>query len=168
MRTLFLAFVVSISSCTLGQVADAKPSADQTADLAARKAAETDLGKSKKALLELSSDLEGMTRSLRGSDIDNALAIDQRSTFGVMYVDATVWFLAMYNRMECDSDRAIAKAVLSDRLGFYSQMLGMAADQTNGYLAYSRVPAIAQQGRLIKDELRNAKNNLDEIAASLK
>ncbi len=85
-----------------------------------------------------------------------------------MYVDATVWFLAMYNRMECDSDRAIAKAVLSDRLGFYSQMLGMAADQTNGYLAYSRVPAIAQQGRLIKDELRNAKNNLDEIAASLK
>jgi hypothetical protein len=167
MRTLLLALVVSISSYTLGQVADAKPSADQ-ADLAARKTAQTDLGKSKKTLLDLSSDLEGMAGSLRGVDVDNALAIDQRATFGVTYVDATAWFLATYNRMECDTDRAIAKAVLTDRLGFYSKMLGMAADQTNGYLAYSRVPAVAQQGRLIKDELRNAKNKLDEIAASLK
>jgi hypothetical protein len=44
----------------------------------------------------------------------------------------------------------------------------MAVDQTNGSLGLTRVPAVAQQGQLVRDELRAAKVKLDEVAASLK
>lgn len=162
-----LTALCTFSSSIHGQDAAPKPTQEDV-EIAAKKATEAALGTRKKNLLALSEDLESMAKSLRGVDVDNTLAIDQRAAYGVMYLDATIWFVATYHRMECDTDRAVAKTVLQNRLAFYAHMLDMAVDQTNGYLALSRVPAVAQQGQRVRDELRAAKNQLDEIATSLK
>jgi hypothetical protein len=169
MRKFAIAIMLAVFvSCCYSQ--DAAPKSDQqdVLEIAAKKSVEGDLGTRKKNLLTESGDLESIAKSLRGVDADNALAIDERAGQGVMYLDAMFWFVGIYDRMQSDEDKNLAKAVLQNRLGFYAHMLDMAVDQTNGYLGLTRVPAVAQQGQRIRDELRAAKVKLDEIAASLK
>ena len=160
--------LVVFATCCYSQ--DAAPKSDQqdAPEIAAKKAVEGDLGTRKKNLLTQSGDLESIMKSLSGVDVDNALAIDERAGQGAMYLDASYWFVGTYDRMQCDEDKNIARTVLQNRLGFYAHLLDMAVDQTNGSLGLTRVPAVAQQGQRIRDELRAAKVKLDEIAASLK
>ena len=165
-------FVITImlavfATCCYSQ--DAAPKSDQqdAPEIAAKKAVEGDLGTHKTNLNTQSLDMESIAKSLRGVDVDNAFAIDDQALRGQMYLDAIYWFVVMYDRMQCDEDKKIAKAVLQNRLGFYAQMLDMAVDQTNERLGLTRVPAVAQQGQRIRDELRAAKVKLDEVAASL-
>ena len=129
---------------------------------------ERDIAARKKALLSESSDLGEMEKTLRGTEFDAALSLDQKASQGAMELDAAFWFLAVYDRMQCDADREVAKVALKNRLGFYSYVLGLEADQAAAQLAFARLPATAQAGERIKDALRAAKNKLDEIAASLK
>jgi hypothetical protein len=167
MRSLAVVLVIALFGvCCYPQVA---PKAEQdTSEVAAKKAVEADLSARKKNLMAQSEDMESIGTSLRGMDIDNEIAIDARAQQGEIYLDAVVWFVATYNRMQCDEDKNVAKVMLQNRLGFYAHMLDMAADQTNGYLGMTRLPAVAQQGQRIRDELRAAKTKLDEIGASLK
>ena len=160
--------LVVFATCCYSQVAAPKSDQQDAPEIAAKKAVEGDLGTRKKNLLTQSGDLESIMKSLSGVDVDNALAIDERAGQGAMYLDASYWFVGTYDRMQCDEDKNIARTVLQNRLGFYAHMLDMAVDQTNGYLGLTRVPAVAQQGQRIRDELRAAKVKLDEIAASLK
>jgi hypothetical protein len=129
---------------------------------------ERDLAARKKALENDSTDLEGMAKSLTGAEFDAALSIDQKTGQGTMEVDAALWFLGIYDNMQCDADRDIAKAALKNRLGFYSYLLGLEADQVAGHLPYMRLPATVQASVRAKDDLRAAKDKLDEIAALLK
>lgn len=168
MRSFAIAIVLfAFGVCCHSQDAAPKTVQQDSPDIAARKAVEIDLGTRKKNLIAESGDLESIAKSLNGVDQDNALAIDERAEQGMAYLDATFWFVSVYNRMQCDEDKKLAKAVLQNRLTFYAHMLDMAVDQTNGFLGFTRVPAVAQQGQRIRDELRAAKNKLDELAASL-
>jgi hypothetical protein len=149
---------------------DTVPKADQqdATEIAARKAVLVDLDTRKKNLIAQSDDMDSIAKSLNGSDFNNAMTIVDHAQQGMTYLDAMFWFVGTYDRMQCNEDKNLAKAVLQNRLGFYAHMLDMAVDQTNGNLGLARVPAVAQQGQRIRDELRAAKVKLDEIAASLK
>jgi hypothetical protein len=122
----------------------------------------------KKALLSESGDLEEMEKSLNGIEMDTANSIDEKAGQGVMEVDAALWFSAIYNNMQCDTNREIAKTALKNRLGFYAHLLDLEAEQVAGQLAYTRLPALAQSGQQIKENLRAAKTTLDEMADLLK
>ncbi len=166
-------FVITImlavfAACCYSQ--DVAPKSDQqdAPEIAATKAVEHDLATRKENLLTQSGDLDSLAKSLNGFDFNNATTIVDHAQQGAMYLDATYWFVGTYYVMQCDRDRYLAKVVLQDRLGFYAHMLDLALDQTNGNLGLTRVPAVAQQGLRIRDELRAAKVKLDEIAASLK
>jgi hypothetical protein len=156
--------LVVLPACCFAQDPTPK-AADQ---IGAQKAALEDLSMRKKNLLTESGDLESIEKSLATSEFNTATAIHRNAEAGVMYLDATYWFVGIYDRMQCEDDRNLAKAVLQNRLGFYSHMLDLAVDSINGHLGLSRVPAVAQQGQQIRDELRQAKVKLDDIAASLK
>jgi len=169
MRKFALATMLAVfAACCYSQ--DAAPKADQqdTPEMAARKAVEVDLWTRKNDLLTQSDDMGSIAKSLNGFDFNNASSIVDHAQQGAMYLDATYWFLGLYDRMQCGEDKDLAKGVLQNRLGFYAHLLDMAVDQTNGYLGLTRVPAVAQQGQRIRDELRAAKVKLDEIAASLR
>jgi hypothetical protein len=128
---------------------------------------ERDLAAKKKTLLSESTDLEEMAKSLKGPDFDTALQVDDKAQQGVMELDAAIWFLGVYDNMQCAPDREISKAALKNRLGLYSHLLGLEADQVAGHLAFANSPATVQTGLRVKDELRGAKSKLDEITASL-
>ena len=84
-----------------------------------------------------------------------------------MEIDATIWFFAVYSGMECDADREKARTALKNRLGFYAHLLDIEADQISGHLGFTKLPATAQMGTRLRDELRAAKGKMDEIAKSL-
>ena len=129
---------------------------------------ERDIEARKKALLDESSDLEEVAKSLTGTELDTALSLDRKASQGAVDLDAAYWFLAEYDHMTCSADRDVSKAVLNNRLGFYSYLLGIEEHQAAGQLAFARLPATAQAGERIKDDLQAAKNKLDELAISLK
>lgn len=129
---------------------------------------ERDIEGRKKALLTEAADLEQITKLLTGTEFSAAMQLDEKLGQGIMELDATLWFLGIYDSMQCEADRDVAKTALKNRLAFYSHMLDLAADQAAGQLAFTRLPATAQAGARIRDDLRAAKSKLDAIAASLK
>ena len=128
---------------------------------------EVDLAAKKNTLLNESTDLEAMAKSLKSPDLEAALELDTKAQNGVMELDAAIWFLDIYNHMQCAPDREIAKTALKNRLGFYSYLLGLEADQVAARLAFANSPAVVQSGMRVKDELRAAKAKLDEIISSV-
>ena len=122
----------------------------------------------KKALLTDSSDLEEVAHFLKGTELEMVLQINEKASQGAMELDAAIWFVTIYDSMECEPDRQVAKTALSNRLGFYSQMLGLQADQAVGDSAFTKVPTIALSTERVKNDLRAGRAKLEEIAASLK
>ncbi|MGA2851914.1 MAG: hypothetical protein ABSE46_23170 [Terracidiphilus sp.] len=167
-RFVITILLAVVAACCYSQ--DAAPKSDQQGvpEIAARKAVLVDLDTRKKNLIAQSDDMASIAKSLNGFDFNNAMSISDHAQHGMIYLDAVYWFVGTYDKMQCVEDKNVAKAVLQDRLGFYALMLDMAIDRTNGHLGLTRVPAVAQQGQRMRDELRAAKNKLDEIAASLK
>ena len=127
-----------------------------------------DMAARKKALISEEDDLEAMAKSLSGMELDSVLSIDQKAGQGVMQLDATLWFAAIYKNMQCDADREVARNVLKNRLAFYAHLFDMEAEQVAAHLAFVRLPATAQSGQRIKEDLRAAKATLEEMDASLK
>jgi hypothetical protein len=169
MRKFAITIMLAVfAACCYSQDAVPKSNQQDAPEIAARKAVLVDLDTRKKNLIAESDDMNSIAKSLNGFDFNNAGTIVDHAQQGMMYLDAMFWFVGTYDRMQCNEDKNLAKAVLQNRLGFYTHMLDMAVDQTNGNLGLTRVPAVAQQGQRIRDELRAAKVKLDEIAASLK
>ncbi|HEY1902467.1 MAG TPA: hypothetical protein VGG56_08570 [Terracidiphilus sp.] len=169
MRNFAITIMLAVfGACCYSQSAVPKADQQDAPEIAARKAVLVDLDTRKKNLIAQSDDMASIAKSLNGFDFNNAMSISDHAQHGMIYLDAVYWFVGTYDRMQCVEDKNAAKAVLQDRLSFYALMLDMAVDRTNGRLGLTRVPAVAQQGQRIRDELRAAKNKLDEIAASLK
>jgi hypothetical protein len=169
MRKFVITIMLALfAACCYSQDAASKSDQQGVSEIAANKAVLVDLDTRKKNLVAQSDDMNSIEKSLNGFDFNTAGTIVDHAQQGMMYLDAIYWFVGIYDRMQCDEDKNLAKTVLQNRLGFYAHLLDMAVDQTNGNLGLTRVPAVAQQGQRIRDELRAAKNKLDEIAASLK
>ncbi len=165
MITIMLAV---FAACCQSQDAAPKAYQQDAPEIIAKKTVELDLVTRRNNLIAQSDDMNSMAKSLNGFDFDNAITMGDHAQQGMMYLDALFYFVDTYDKMQCVEDKNLAKAVLQNRLGFYAHLLDMAVDQTNGNLGLTRVPAVAQQGQRIRDELRAAKVKLDEIAASLK
>jgi hypothetical protein len=124
---------------------------------------EDEIGARKAALLKESLDLE----SFKGGEFTDAMQIDQKAQSAEGELDATLWFLDIYSRMQCDADRGVARGALKNRLGLYTYLLGIEAADTASDLEFTKSPAVAQLGGRVEKDLRAAKTKLDEIAASL-
>lgn len=129
---------------------------------------ERDIAARKKSFLSQKGDLETMGKSVTGPDVQVILALDEKAGHAALELDATLWFLTLYDNMQCEQDREVAKTALKNRLGFYSHILGLEADQVPGQLAFSKLPTTAQAGQRLKDDLRAARDKLDEINVLLK
>ena len=154
-----LAAVFAVFPVTLGgQNANSQASPDVN-DLFAKRA----------ALVNDSDDFNKMLQSLGTSSPNFGLELqisDYASTGTVLIAD-TIWFLGVYEKMQCEPDRFAAKGALKNRLNFYSTALGAEADVIVNSLAFEKSPAMTQAGFRIRDDLRAAKDKMDAINASL-
>jgi len=114
------------------------------------------------------SDIMSMAESSSGIDQHQLLNLDSTVEEALLQVDATIGFLQVYYRMQCEPDRAIAKAALQNRIERYSQLLDLQATGVSRQLPLATLPAVAQAGARLRDDLRATKDRLDSIAVSLK
>ncbi len=87
---------------------------------------------------------------------------------GADYLRAVADLLSVYDNLECDTDRAIVKPLLEDRLRLHSRLLGLDAERAAIPLGNANLPATTKRALKLRDDLVAAKNKLDAIAVSLK
>jgi hypothetical protein len=115
-----------------------------------------------------SKDFRALEDSLHGEDLQAVQFLDSVSTTAEDRLHAAKAMLDMYGNILCKPDRERVRPILKEQLDMYSWMMDHEADRTAGFLQFAKVPAAAQLGLRMKDDLRAAKSKLYELAASLK
>jgi len=86
----------------------------------------------KKALMNDSKDLEAVAKSVQNqASLESSVALQLvgKASSSIEELDAALWFLAVYDHMQCEPDRDMAKQALVNRLGLYAHLLELRADQ---------------------------------------
>jgi hypothetical protein len=121
-----------------------------------------------KTFSNYSKDLRALEDSLHGEDLQAVEFLDATATRAEDRLDAAKTMLDMYDNISCKPDRDKVRLVLKEHLAMYSWLMDHEADRTAGFLQFAKVPAAAQLGLRMKDDMRAAKGKLDEIGTSLK
>lgn len=114
-----------------------------------------------------SKDFREMEKSLHGVELEVLEDFDRVATTAEDRLYAAYAMLHMYDTISCKSDRVRVKPILKEGLDYYSWQMDNEVRRTTGLLTFTKVPAAAQIGLQMKDDLRAAKQKLDAIAASL-
>jgi hypothetical protein len=114
-----------------------------------------------------SKDFREMQKALHGEELQVVEFLDEVATTAEDRLYAANAMLRMYDNISCKPDRVKVRGILRDQLEYYSWQMENEAGRVTGSLALSKVPAAAQIGLRMKDDLRAAKIKLDAIAGSL-
>lgn len=101
-------------------------------------------------------------------DSEKLKLLNETATSGADYLRAIADLLAVYDNLQCETDRTIVKPLLGDRLRLNSRLLGLDAEKAAIPLGMANLPATTKRALKLRDDLVAAKNKLDGIAASLK
>lgn len=127
-----------------------------------------DLSEQIKTFENYSKDFRAMQEPLKGQDLEVLFDLDHTATTEEDRLYAANAALQIYDSISSPSDRAKAKVILKERLlNYYSWVFDKDVTRTAGVLAFVKVPAAAQLGLRMRDDMRAAKEKLNTIAASL-
>jgi hypothetical protein len=93
--------------------------------------------------------------------------LSETASNGADYLRAVADLLSVYDNLQCDTDRAMVKPLLEDRLRLHSRLLGLSAERAAIPLGMANLPATTKRALKLRDDLITAKNKIDAIAASL-
>jgi hypothetical protein len=128
-----------------------------------------DLSSQIKTFANYSKDFRAMQEPLKGQqDLEVLFDLDHTATSAEERMYAANAALQMYDSISSASDRAKVKGILKEQLlDYYSWVFDQDVTRTAGVLTFIKVPAAAQLGLRMRDDMRAAKEKLDTIAASL-
>ena len=126
-----------------------------------------DLSAQVKAFSNYSKDFRALEGSLHGEEWQEVDFLDGIATTAAETFEAANTMLDMYDSISCKPDRAKVRPILKKHLDYYSRNMDWEADRSAGSLQFAKVPAVAQMGLRMKDDLRAAKEKLDAIGGSL-
>ena len=106
--------------------------------------------------------------SVKGMELDAIRGVHAGATEAMMEVDNAIWFVSLYEQMQCEPDRAAAKAALINRIHLFRPLLDAQVYQIDESLALASLPATIQAGHKLQDDLRAASAELTKIEAGLK
>lgn len=107
--------------------------------------------------------------SSRKGDPEFELLIDLHNTAETVTqrLSADYAMISMYEDIQCNEDRGRVRHYVSERFDYEGKLIDSDIGAVNNMLALSRIPAAAQLGIQMKNDLRAAKEKLDSIVASL-
>jgi hypothetical protein len=97
--------------------------------------------------------------------------LDEAASSAASELRAAIDLLAVYENLQCDTDRAILKPLLDDRLRLYSRLLGFDVEKASFPLNTPNAvkeQATSKKALKLHDDLVAAKNKLGEIAVSFR
>jgi hypothetical protein len=127
-----------------------------------------DLSPQIKSFENYSKDFKAMEQPLKGQDLEVLFDLDHTATTAGDRLYAANAALEMYDGISFQPDRLRAKRILKEKLlDYYSWAFDQDVTRTAGVLTFVKIPAAAQLGLRMKDDMRTTKEKLDAIAASL-
>jgi hypothetical protein len=106
--------------------------------------------------------------TLHGGELEVVVGIGNRASEAMAEVDNAIWFVSLYEQMQCEPDRAAASAVLKNRIRLYRPLLEAQVDQIEESLALASLPETIQAGHKLQADLKAASAKLTKIEAGLK
>lgn len=126
------------------------------------------LGPQVKLFNNYSKDFEAMEEPLHhGEELEVLEFLDQAAKTAEDRLYALDAELRMYDTVSCKPDRDNLRIILKGQLEYYSWLFDSEVTRITGGLTFTKMPAAAQTGLRMKDDLRAAKDKLDAISASL-
>src|SRR5712664_1864527 len=115
-----------------------------------------------------SKDFRAMSKPLSGQDLEVLLELDHVAATQADRLLAANVALQIYDAISSEQDRSRARRILKEQLlDYYSWVLDQDVTRTSGLLTFAKVPAAAQLGLRMKDDMRAAKEKIDAIIASI-
>ncbi len=84
------------------------------------------------------------------------------------YLDATSTLLTVYDDISCDSDRVRVRPLIRTQLAAYAAQIGRNISRVNLNLSYTKIQGVAVTAGRMKEDMREVKDKLDSLRASLK
>jgi hypothetical protein len=135
--------------------------------LAGETSAKHDLSAEIKTFDSYTKDFHAALQSVHGEEFESANYLQELSAKVSERLTSLKYTLKIYDSISCKSDRETVKALVKDQLAMNAYLINSDADTLLGMLAFVKVPATAQMGLKLKDDMRATKERLDSIAASL-
>lgn len=134
--------------------------AKESANVQALRAFKTAIGK----------DSAGLPKpdAVHGMELEAVRGVQETATAAMMEVDNAIWFVSLYEQMQCEPDRAAAKAALVNRIHLFRPLLEAQVFQMDESLALADLPATKEAGHKLQAELKAAAAKLTEIEAGVK
>jgi len=132
----------------------------ESAEVQALRALKTAIGKDSAGLPKAD--------SIKGMELDAVAGVGQKAGEAMMEVDNAIWFVSLYQQMQCEPDRAAAKAALVNRIHLFRPLLEAQVFQIEESLALASLPATLQAGHKLQADLKAAAAKLTEIEAGVK
>lgn len=125
------------------------------------------LSAQEKVFSNYSKDFRALEGSLKGVDFEGVDFLDTVATTAEDRLYSAAAMSEIYDNISCQTDREKVRPILKKRLLAFSWLMDQEADRTAGFLQFVTLPAAAQMGLRMKDDLRTTKDKLNTIAGSL-
>jgi hypothetical protein len=131
-------------------------------------ASKHDLSRDVKTFETYANDFRAAKQNVHGVEFEGTDFLENTSQMVEERLDDLSYTLRLYDRISCKADREKVKSLVKEQSGLIAYLINYDADRVAGMLSFVKVPATAQTGLKMKDDMRAAKEKLDAIAASLK
>ena len=132
-----------------------------------RQATTTDLGAELEAYSHYVDDFHAAEQGASGPEFEATDYLQTTSSLAFERVLALNFTLRVYRSISCTADRTQAKDILRQQLLDTAFKFKNEGDRIAEMVTFIEVPATAQLGLKLKDDMRATKDKLDKIAASL-
>ena len=130
-----------------------------------RQMGKSEVGDEVKKYENYATDFSAAEKGANGEEFEATDFLQSVSTVAAERLLGLDYSLTTYHSISCD--RTKATKVLKEQIDYYSWQFKNEADRIAGMLTFLKVPATAQLGLKLKDDMRSTKDKLDKIAATL-
>jgi hypothetical protein len=153
-----LAFGIVVLTCFffVGEMADSQVAAGKH-----------DLSAAINAFSDYTHDLQAATKTVQGEEVLTTSFLENVSVIIEERPTSLKYTLQIYDTISSKTDRDKVRSLVKEQLALNTYLINYDTDRVAGMLSFVKVPAIAQTGLKMKDDMRAAKAKLDSITDSL-
>lgn len=119
------------------------------------------------AFSDYTHDFQAATKTVQGAEVVTTSVLENISVIVEERLTSLKYTLQIYDMISSKTDREKVKSLVKEQLTLNAYLINYDTDRLAGMLSLVKVPAIAQTGLKMKDDMRTAKAKLDSITDSL-
>ena len=118
-----------------------------------------------KRFIDYQQDFLGFCESRRNDTTEYGIASDLNTVASQIYdyLDSTRTLLYIWDNLSCKPDREKVRWIILDQIRDYAKRIDISIKFVNSRLSFTRIPAMANSGTQMKEDLREIKTLFESI-----